>query len=92
VVLLKALVLSDVTLHHWASCCLHCLHIQVQSGLFGPEDEGAVILQNIQLLAQQHSITLQNAISFKNFWCFCVVGMFMLTVIKLKKLEWLLAG
>ena len=43
--LLKALVLSEVTLHHWASCCLHfeglkCLHIQVQAGLFGPRDEG----------------------------------------------------
>jgi len=52
VVLLKALFLSVVTLHHWASCCLRCLHIQVQAGLFGPEDEGAAILQNIQLLAQ----------------------------------------
>jgi len=56
VVLLKTLVLSDVTLHHWASYCLHfvglkCLHIQVQAGLFGPEDESSVVLQNIQLLA-----------------------------------------
>lgn len=44
-VLLKTLVLSDVVLHHWASCCLRfeglkCLHIQVQAGLFGPEVEG----------------------------------------------------
>ena len=85
------MLLSDVTLRHWASCCLRCVHVQVQAGLFGPEDEGAVILQNIQLLAQQH-ITLHNSRSFQNFWCFCMVGMFVLTVIKLKKLEWLLAG
>jgi hypothetical protein len=40
VVLLKILVLSDVTLHHWASCALRfeglkCFHIQVQARLFG---------------------------------------------------------
>jgi hypothetical protein len=42
-------------------------------------------MKALALLAQQHSITLQKSIS-------CVVGMFMFTVIKLKKLEWPLIG
>jgi hypothetical protein len=91
VVLLKTLVLPDVVLHHWASCCLHfeglkCFHIQVQAGLFGPEVEGT----GTTCPTTQHHIAEECIL--QEFLVFLYGGYLMFTVIKLKKLEWLLAG